>query len=111
MNTPIQIKLRRVILRTSAAVLLLTCSTYFVYEFVTFRQTSVRELSILGKIIAANSTAALAFDASEDASEILSALKAEPHIVSAALYDKNGELFSLYPTTLSRSSFPQSPEA
>jgi signal transduction histidine kinase len=110
-DKPIKLKLRRVIMQTSGAVLLLTCSAYFVYEFVTFRQTSVRELSTLGKIIASNSTAALAFDAAEDAAEILSALKAEPHIVSAALYNKNGKLFSFYPAASSQNSFPQSPEA
>src|SRR5688572_6848945 len=96
-GSPIQRKLMRVILLTSIAVLFLTCSSFFAYEFVTFRQTSVRELSTLGQIIAANSTAALAFDDTEAANEILSAIKAEPHIVEACLYDADGNLFSKYP--------------
>ena len=96
----------RVILLTSGAVLLLTCTAYFAYEFFTFRQTTVRQVSILGEIIATNSTAALAFDSRDDANEILLALKAEPHIVAASLYDKNGNLFSRYPATLPIDKFP-----
>src|SRR5690349_6684385 len=106
-DTPIQHKLMRVILLTSGAVLLLTCTAYSAYEFFTFRQTTVRQVSILGEIIATNSTAALAFDSRDDANEILLALKAEPHIVAASLYDKNGNLFSHYPATLPIDKFPK----
>ena len=109
-GSPIQRKLMRVILLTSTAVLLLTCSAFFAYEFVTFRQTSVRELSTLGQIIAANSTAALAFDDTGAANEILAALKAEPHIVEACLYNAKGNLFSSYPTNLSVETLSVNPE-
>jgi PAS domain S-box-containing protein len=109
-DTPIRQKLTTVILLTCGAVLLLTCSAFFAYEFFTFRQGTLRELSTLGKIIATNSTAALAFDDRKNANEILSALKAEPHIEAACLYDKNGELFSTYPVGLSRGSFPSQPK-
>lgn len=100
-DTPIQRKLMTVTLLVSGAVLLLTCSAYFAYEFITFRQATVRQLSTLGEIIAANSTAALAFDNPEDANEILSALKANRHIVAAVLYDATGNLFSYYPSDIS----------
>lgn len=106
-DTPIQHKLMRVILLTSGVVLLLTCTAYFAYEFFTFRRALVRELSVLGEIIATNSTAALAFDSRDDANEILLALKAEPHIVGASLYDKEGNLFSHYPATLPVDHFPK----
>ena len=112
-DTPIRHKLMRAILLTSSAVLLITCSFYFAYEFFTFRNTSIRQLSILGEIIATNSTAAMAFDSREDANEILTALKAEPHIVAAILYDKEGNPFSNYPlsakttTVLPKSDFEE----
>jgi len=70
-------KLIAIILLTTVAVLLFICSAFFVYGFLTFRQTIVRQLSTVGEVIAANSTAALAFDNQGDATEILSALKAE----------------------------------
>ena len=108
-DTPIQQKLMTVIMITSGAVLFLTCTAFFAYEFFTFRRTTLRELSTLGEIIATNSTAALAFDDRKEAAEILTALKAEKHIEAAGLYDKNGNLFSTYPDSLPISNFPQHP--
>src|SRR5688572_21895620 len=108
-DKPIQQKLISVIMITSGAVTLLTCIAFFAYEVLTFRQTTLRELNTLGKIISANSTAALAFDDPKDAYEILSALKAEQYIEAASLYDKNGVLFSTYPADLPASAFPRQP--
>lgn len=93
---------------TSAAVLLFTFLSYLVYEVVTFRQTYVRQLYTLGRIISANCTAALAFDNPDDAGEVLRALKAEKHIVAAALYDKQGNLFSKYPQDYPLQAIPRS---
>lgn len=105
-DASIQRKLMRVILLTSGVVLLLTCAAFFAYEYITFRQATVRKLSTLGEIIASNSTAALAFDDKDNASEILNALKAEKHIVAAALYDTTGQLFSTYPAAIPDKDFP-----
>jgi PAS domain S-box-containing protein len=105
----IQQKLMRIIVLTSGAVLLLTCASYFVYEYLTFRQGMIRQLNILGETIATNSTAALAFENSDDADEILTALKADKHIVGACLYNKEGKLFSSYPLNLPSHTFPLSP--
>jgi PAS domain S-box-containing protein len=108
-NTPMRRKLMTMILLTSGAVLAVTCAAFFAYEFLTFRQATIRELSTLGKIIAANSTAALAFHNQDDADELLATLKAEPHVVAASLYDKEGKLFSKYPTNLPVNAFPAMP--
>jgi hypothetical protein len=67
----------RVIMVTSSIVLLLTFTSYFIYELILYRQITERQLLILTEIMANNSTAALAFDSPEEADEILSALKAE----------------------------------
>jgi len=109
-NIPIQRKLMTVNLLTSGAVLLLTCLAFFGYEVLTFRQATVQRLSTLGKIISANSTAALAFDDSDVANEILAALKAEPRIVAAGLYGTTGKLFAQYPVNSPASTFPSAPE-
>jgi signal transduction histidine kinase len=109
-DTPIRQKILRAIMITSGAVLLLTCAFYFAYDIYTFRQSMVRQLSTLGQIIAANSTAALAFDSRPDAEEVLSALKAETHIKAACLYDQNDSLFALYPETAKATDFPPQPE-
>jgi len=105
----IQKKLMRFIFLVSAIVLVTTSVTFFIYEFFTFRKTTVEKLMTIGKIISANSTAAIAFFNREDAAEKLSALQSEPHIVSACLYDKEGNLFSTYPAGLDSTDFPISP--
>ena len=108
-DTPIQRKLTAIMLATSGVVLLLTCASFLGYEIITFRQTSVRELGTLGEIIAANSTGALAFDNADDATEVLSALKAEKHIVAACIYTSDGNIFSKYPAQATADEFSKSP--
>lgn len=108
-DTPIRRKLMVIMLLTSMAALLLMRSVFFAYEFLAFRQTTLRQLSTVGEVIAANSTAALAFENQNDAKEVLSALKAEPHVTAAALYDKTGKLFAKYPADLPPTAFPDTP--
>jgi Periplasmic sensor domain/GAF domain/HAMP domain len=110
-QTPIRRKLMTMILLTSGAVLLLTSASFLAHEFFTFRYSTVRSLSTLGQVIATNSTAALAFDNAQDAAEILNALKAESHVVSAGLYNSDGRLFATYPQRLDNAEFPQTPGA
>ena len=98
-----------IILLTSSSVLLLTCASFFAYEYFTFKQHIIANLSTLGAITANNSTAALTFNNSEDATEVLGALEAEPHIKLAGLYDQDGKLFAHYPEGLSMDAFPVGP--
>ncbi|HEY0667301.1 MAG TPA: ATP-binding protein, partial [Sphingobacteriaceae bacterium] len=66
-------------------------------------------VSTLGVIVAANSSAALAFDSADDADEILRALKGNKHIVTACLYNKEGKLFASYIAKDSQVSLPEKP--
>jgi signal transduction histidine kinase/ActR/RegA family two-component response regulator len=104
-------KLTTIILITSTAALLFTCAAFFVYEYFTFRQDALRNVETLGKIIAANSTAALAFNSPADARETLSALKTEPQIVAASLYGPDGVLFARFPESRPAEAFPDAPGA
>jgi signal transduction histidine kinase len=108
-NQPIRRKLMLIILLISGIASCLISASLFSYELLTFRQSTVRQLSTLGKVIATNSTAALAFDNRDDATTVLAALKAEPHIVAAALYDQTGALFAIYPADAT--ALPAAPEA
>jgi len=108
-NLPIRKKLLRIVFLINGIVLLTAGMAFFGNEFYSFKKTTVEKLSTIGKIIAANSTAALAFDSPDDAREILAALRAEPHIVAACIYDKNGKIFSEYYAGNEKSKFPPSP--
>jgi uncharacterized membrane protein affecting hemolysin expression len=93
-NMPLRRRLMSMMLLTSGAVLALACLGFSAYEFVTFRSGMVQQLSAIARLVANNSTAVLAFDDKRGAEEILSALKDEPHVAAAALYDADGNLFS-----------------
>lgn len=89
-------------------VLVLTCTAFLFYEYITYRDITKRELQTLGQVTASNSTAALAFDSKEDAQENLQALKLQKHIVAALLFDKNGKLFASYPASVAPEDVPSS---
>lgn len=105
-DIPIRRKLITIILLTSVVVMLLTLAAFFTHEFLTFRRATIQQLSTVGRVIAANSTAALAFDNQDDAREILAALQTEEHITAAALYDSREKLFAKYPANLADASLP-----
>ena len=109
-DQPIQRQLRTVILLTTTAVLLLTCTAFLFFEWATFRRDMAQNLSTLAEITAINSTAVLEFENQEDAREVLSALRGERHIVAAALYNAKGQLFARYPAIEPPSSFPPAPQ-
>ena len=108
-DQPIRRKLTIVILLTSTAVLLLTCTAFVAYEVITFRQGLAENLTTLAQITADNSTAALVFENQSDAADVLSALRIERNVVAAAFYNKDGELFTTYPTNQPASAFPSKP--
>jgi len=92
-------RLVAVMLLTSAAAIVLTCSALIIYELITSRDESLDQVATLARIVSANSTAALAFRDEQDAQEVLATLRTEPSIVAAALYDEGGELFATYVAT------------
>ena len=81
-----------ILLLTNGVVVLLTCVSFLAYDFLTLRETTRTNLSTLGRIIAANTTASLAFRNESDAKEVLSMLRAEPHVVAAGLYDRDANV-------------------
>lgn len=105
-NQPIRRKMMTILMVTGGVLVLFTCVVFAVYELITFRQSMMNQLSILGQITAANTTAALAFNNPDDAIEVLAALKAEKHIVAGALYDKEGRIFARYPANLPDHALP-----
>ncbi len=106
---PIRRTLMIVILLACGAVMLITSAAFITYEYVTFRQLTVRNVKILGAAIAENSTAALAFDNPDDARDVLSAFKVQPHVRDARLYLNDGTLIASYPDRTARGPVPPAP--
>ncbi|HWA87029.1 MAG TPA: PAS domain S-box protein, partial [Opitutus sp.] len=110
-DLPIKRKLVGVIVLTSFAVLVLTSMVLLGYELFSYKRTTRRDLSTIADIIADNSTAVLIYDDEKLAAEILGALRAEPDISAAALFDKDGRLYVTYPAGRPIPTFPQAPGA
>src|SRR5437879_9937560 len=72
---PIKQKLTTMLVLISGLVLLLTSAAFAGYQYWSLRQATRDALAVRGRIIAANSTASLAFANVADAREILSALR------------------------------------
>src|ERR1700736_3323072 len=104
-DTPIKRKLMLVILLTSSFALVLMASALITYELVTFRRALAVNMGVLGQIVGANSTAAIAFRDTKNAEEPLRALAAEHQVTAAAIYDERGNIFAHFPTTASLSDF------
>lgn len=89
-------KLMLMTLLTSSVALLLASAAFLTYELLTFRRAMTQELSVLGNVVSDNSTASLTFNDRGSAEELLASLKAQEHIMMAALYRKDGTVFAHY---------------
>jgi signal transduction histidine kinase len=89
-------KLTRMNLLVSGAALLFACIAFFTYDWVTFRERLVLNRSIEASMIAANTTSALVFNDPVSAANTLSALRASPRVVFAAIYTANNKIFAVY---------------
>jgi len=94
---------------TAGAALLVALALMFSTVLRTGKETLVRDIAIKANIIGSQCTAALTFNAAEDAEEILGALRADPQIEYAAIYTRLGELFALYPGKGGREQVSKSP--
>ncbi|TLY28801.1 MAG: PAS domain S-box protein [Ignavibacteria bacterium] len=103
-------KLKTVIMSTSMLSILLTTAGFVVYEYATFRQFLVNDLSTKAEIIGQNCSAAIVFANAEDAQQTLEALRSQPHIEFAAVYNKEGSLFVTYARVQRGPPAPAKPE-
>lgn len=84
-----------VLLASSIALGVFTATTMTVYTRASVDSLD-RQLSTLADIVGQNSTAALDFNDKAAADSVLGALRSEPPVVTACLYDLKGGLFSEY---------------
>ncbi len=95
-DLPVQRKLHFAMMLCSVSALLLACGAFMMFEFMNSSRSLQQTVTTLGRVMADNSTAAVAFEDRPAAEEILNSLRAEPQITAAALYDLDGRLFASY---------------
>ncbi len=102
-------KLISITLVTSVIGLLIAGIGLIVYDQKASQQYMATELSIIAQIIADRSTAAMAFEDNNSATENLTALKVRKSIVSACIYDSSKALFATYTSGNQDSPCPATP--
>ncbi len=95
-NFSIQRKLILIVLGTSFLGLGIVSAAFEFYERSSFRRGLQEELTALADTVGENSAAALAFEDRPSAQDTLAALRAEPHIVAACLYQSSGKILAEY---------------
>ena len=104
-NLPLARKLIAIGVSTTATTVLAACIAIVAYDIGSSRASLLRELELLADVVGANSTAALAFGDANTATEILSAVAANRHIVTAAIRLPDGSIFARYSRDGRPSSF------
>jgi sigma-B regulation protein RsbU (phosphoserine phosphatase) len=92
----IRSKLMTGFMLTSLAALLLTIGALTWYDRVAFRDEVLRDVDTLAGIIGENASSSVAFNDRQSAEAALAALRAQPQITGAAIYDSKGTLFATY---------------
>jgi two-component system, sensor histidine kinase and response regulator len=95
-DASIKRKLTIITMTICTVALFLATASFIGHELVSFRKTLTGKVATLADVIGNNTQAALSFSDYKSAEETLRALRAEPHILSAFLYDRKGRLFASY---------------
>ncbi len=95
-NLPIKRKLVLIIMATVGASLTLALGANLVFADYVLRNDIMTDLEILAEVAGSNSAALFKSNDASAAAEFLSALRAKPHITSAALLTSDGRVFAQY---------------
>lgn len=97
-NLPIRQKLTAIVLLTCSILVVLSAGFFIADKFFFFRHNMVANMTALAEVIGQNSTAALTFQDTRTAEEILFALSAEPNVEAACIFKPDGSIFAAYPS-------------
>ena len=89
-------KLILMIMAVSSVALLFASLAFITFQWFSFRQRMVSDLSTLADMLADNVTAAISFIDHKDAEKVLNSLRAKPSIVFARIDLENGPVFAQY---------------
>jgi signal transduction histidine kinase len=95
-NASIKQKLESIMLITTAVVLLPCILSFMYLETISARDEAIVRLDSLATVLAANSSAAIAFSDSKVAGEVVNSLSSQPDILWSGIQLANGELFIEY---------------
>ena len=95
-DLPIKRKIIAIALATTTVGLAVALLVMVVSEVLTARRTTAEYGSSLARVVALNTTAALAFRDPETANELLAGLASVPEVLAAGVHGPGGEVFARY---------------
>lgn len=97
---------------TASTIALLSSASLIVFaDYVRQREQLVHSVSVLSKVVAFNTGAALAFRDIDVARDVLSGFTLLPHVVDARLLLPNGDTFAAYRSEKAKHKILQNPES
>jgi PAS domain S-box-containing protein len=98
-------KLQGIVMVTCGVALLAASVVFAFYDRATFLSAKTQDLIASAKMIGSNSTAAITFRDPKSAVDILTALRANEHVVNACIYDADGKVFAKYSRDSTKTQF------
>ena len=99
-------KLIAITMAASVVSVIVACTLFVAYDIKGFKDAMQEDLKVVAEGIAINSTPALEFESLDSAREILGALRADPHIEMAVIYDRKGNSVDYRRADLEAGSVP-----
>ena len=96
LNLSVRAKLLTMLMATSGAAVLLASGASFAYDARSMLRVMSEDLGSLADVAGANSVAAMAFGDVTASNETLAALALKPGVNAAALYNRQGDLFTSF---------------
>ena len=100
-------KLTLIVMVTSSAALLVACAAFLIYDYYSTRDKSIADLSVTADGVGIGAETSLVFE-QPLGQDVLAALKANPNIVAAWVFDKQGKPFA-EPYARDASAVPAAP--
>ena len=108
-NRRIRTKLKLIAMASACSALLLACLAFVINDIISYRAVMLKDLTIRAEIIGQNSTAALSFGDPKPVEEIMSALRADPHLVAACVFGKENQVLAEFRRPGFTKPFPNRP--
>src|SRR5688572_1987709 len=95
-DLPIRQKLRAIVLIISGVALAGAFGLFVTYQWFSSLDQGAQRLGVMADVVGSQAVAALEFEQESEAVAILNSLRAEPLILSAAVYRRDGRVFATY---------------
>jgi PAS domain S-box-containing protein len=95
-GVPVRLRITAIVMAAATTALVVACIAFIVIDLHSEIRSARRDLDIMADVVAMNSKAAMMFSDVEASREVLSAVRANPSIVSGAIYTADGTPFATY---------------